>query len=250
VVHSLATGEEREIFGGKTGRTGYGYRGWFPDGSLMSQQDNGQVLTYRRVDTKTWEAGATWTIPRLPFGRPTMGNTVLSPDLMTLYFWQRDQTAPCQGAKCTSVMLARDLETGRDREVFRTNASLSRASVSRDGREMAFIAVDGSATLVMVAPTAGGPPREILRHADIGYYFTGTAWTEDGGHVLAFCRVGEIWSLPAKGGSPEKSPLNIRPSEPPVVSPDGTQVALVGGKYSSEIWVMTGLFPDAKAAVR
>jgi hypothetical protein len=115
---------------------------------------------------------------------------------------------------------------------------------------MVFTITDGLAQSVMVAPTAGGQPREIYRGTDRPY-FAGIAWTQDGGHVLVLHPLdhgGEIWSLPTKGGSPEKSPLRLRPSETPAVSPDGTQIAFVGGDGSSEIWVMTGLFPTAKPA--
>ncbi len=126
---------------------------------------------------------------------------------------------------------------------------------------MAVIAGDGDERVVMIAPTAGGPPRAIYRTSDDDQLM-GTAWTRGGGRVLAFRRLpkgggGEVWSIPTNGGSPEKSPLRIQPSEGaavspegPAVSPDGTQVAFVGGSRKSEIWVMTGLFQDTKAAVR
>jgi Tol biopolymer transport system component len=250
VVHTLATGEVREIWGGKSGRPIRGCTGWFPDGrSLMSRDGDGnKTLVFRRMDSKTGEAQATWTVPGLPSGASPLA--VYSPDLMTMYFWRKDEAVPCEATKCTYVMLARDLETGRDREIFRINAGLWGVSISPDGRDVAFTTWDGPAQLIMVAPTAGGPPREIYRTDGVG--FTGTTWAQDAGHVLAFRGAdgggGAVWSIPTKGGSPEKSPLRIKPSETPAVSPDGTQIAFVGGKRTSEIWVMTGLFPDAKPA--
>jgi hypothetical protein len=72
------------------------------------------------------------------------------------------------------------------------------------------------------------------------------------GHILGFQvdwrtkAGGEIWSIPTKGGTPEKSPIHVRPDEQPVVSPDGTQIAFVGRKSSQELWVMTGLLPATK----
>jgi Tol biopolymer transport system component len=151
-------------------------------------------------------------------------------------------------------MEARDLQTGRTRELFRiTSAGMwtAGASVSPDAREVAFIARDGPATTIMIAPTAGGPPREIGRvtHDLVGQ----TTWTPDGGRVLTFRALvsgGELWSFPTKGGSPEKSSLRVRPSagETTAVSPDGTQIAFVGGSFKAEVWVMTGLFQNTKAA--
>jgi hypothetical protein len=170
---------------------------------------------------------------------------------MTMFFLRKDETVPCEGARCAYVVLARDLQTGRDREVFRTMASYwGRYAVSPDGRDLAFIRVSPEGIAVMVAPAAGGPPREIYRGAE-DVSFSGISWARDGGHILAIRRVaagGEVWSFPTRGGPPEKSALRVQPSEQPAVSPDGTQVAFVGGGKDSEIWVMTGLFPAAKPA--
>jgi hypothetical protein len=49
-----------------------------------------------------------------------------------------------------------------------------------------------------------------------------------------------------KKGSPQKTDLAFRPIEPFTVSPDGTQIAMVGGHKESEIWVMTGLLKETK----
>ena len=241
VVHTLATGEERDVPGVA------GYPGWFLDGSLMSRQNSGGTVTFRRVNTRTGETQATWTVPALPSGASGVG---FSPDLITWYFQKRDDAAPCEGANCTHVMLARDLETGRDREIFRITAvNLGSVSVSHDGRSLAFRVGTGAGYVVMVAPTAGGPPRELGRLPDDHVFITATAWTPDGGHVLALRfpnSRGEVWSIPAGGGLPEKSTLGMGVSSP-AVSPAGTQVAFVGTNTLGEVWVMTGLFPDAKS---
>ncbi len=120
-------------------------------------------------------------------------------------------------------------------------------SVSHDGRVLAF---NIGGAVLMVASTADGAPREIFRVTD-NLSLRSTAWTQDGSHVLAFrgpAARGSIWSFPTDGGSPEISPLRMRPSEMPAISPDGTQVAFVGGSTTAEIWVMTGLLPSAKTA--
>ena len=248
LIYPTGPGEPRRLPRGDIET--YHSAGWFPDGrTLMARQPDGQTLVFRRMDSRTGEVQATWTIPALPPGAQNQG---YSPDLMTMYFWRRDQTVPCEGTKCTHVMLARDLETGRDREVFRFNAiALGYTSISHDGRQIAFTAFQGADHLLMVASTAGGPPREIYRVTD-GLSLCCSAWTQDGGHVLAFrgpASRGTIWSFSTNGGPPEKSQLRVRPSETPAVSPDGTQIAFVGGSNSSEIWVMTGLFPGTKPLV-
>jgi hypothetical protein len=203
------------------------------------------------VDSRTGEAQESWTVPST--SRQNNQFLAFSPDLMTMYFSQKDPAA-CRGPDCTWVMRARDLPTGRDREIFRIRAvSLRYIAISADGRELAFTAFDGGRGRgLMAVPTAGGQPREFYRFPDEVNYDMNIAWTQDGRHVLAFRPLpngGEVWSIPTNGGSPEKSPLRIRPSEGKKLSPDGTQIAFVGGNRSSEIWVMTGLFQDAKPAV-
>jgi len=79
---------------------------------------------------------------------------------MTWHCQRKDDAAPCEGRKCTYVMLAQDLETGRDREIFPINAtSLENASISPDGRHLAFAARDEGLPSIVVVPVAGGAPR-------------------------------------------------------------------------------------------
>jgi hypothetical protein len=66
---SFSTGDEREIWGGKSGRPVSGYTGWFPDGDdLMSSKPTGESYVFSRVDSRTGATKATWTVPRLPAG--------------------------------------------------------------------------------------------------------------------------------------------------------------------------------------
>jgi Tol biopolymer transport system component len=255
MTQELSTAAEREIWGGRTGRPTYGYTGWFPDGSMMVwDRSQSKTWTFRRQDSRAGEIRQSWTVtaPQAPVVGGG-GNPIFSADLMTMYFWERDPEAPCDGPKCTYVIRSRNIETGLDREIYRMRAnSLSRTSISRDGRHVTFIAEDGLAQLIMVAPTAGGTAHELFRSTD-DLRATGTTWTRDGARVLVFCvrsngKGGEVWSLPVTGGQPEKSPLRILPTEAPAVSPDGTRVAFVGGSEKSEIWAMSGLFPEAKPA--
>jgi Tol biopolymer transport system component len=255
VVHTLATGEERELWEQAAGSGGRGYTGWFPDGSLMAAQRNAQSVVYRRLDSRTLEAQATWTVPLVP----SPAQAGFSRDLMTIFFAQKDEAVPCEGRICTYVMLARDLQTGKDRQICRFAAgavgNLSR-SVSPDGRDLAFTIQNQDHRLVMIAPTAGGPPREIYRDEDLYRVGATVDWTQDGSRVLAFYDGGhgngELWSFPVKGGPPERSALHVGANATislnSAVSPDGTQFAFVGGGRKPEVWVMPSLFPPAKTA--
>ncbi|MBI4910908.1 MAG: PD40 domain-containing protein [Acidobacteria bacterium] len=247
LVHTLGTREEREIWGGRSGRRPAGFAGWFPDGrSLMTMKREGQTRVYSRVDSTTLAGQASWTVPEHLGG-------AISPDLMTEYFSHKDETTPCEGTKCTFVISARSIETGSGREILRIRAAwLWGPSISPNGSEMAFIVGDDPNTpAVMVAPTAGGSPREIYRAAEAVKLHGRTNWTHDSRHVLAFRFMpsgGELWSFPTKGGPPEVSSMRVRPIQEPFVSPDGTQIAFLGGNTGTEIWVMTGLLPKSTLA--
>jgi Tol biopolymer transport system component len=255
VVQALATSEVRELWRQRSGPTaGPGYAGWFEDGiSLMSvdRQPDGQPWVFRRVDSRTGDVQATWTVAGLP---PGVDHS-FSPDLMTMFFVRPDENIPgC--ASCTYVLVARDLRTGQDREVVRQSTNGLRGvggtSISPDGRDVAFIALDTLGASIVSVPSAGGPSREVYRGTNDDRV-SSVAWTRDGSHLLALVVPasmpgGELWSFPATGGPPEKSPLRVRPSEKPAVSPDGRQIAFVGGSSKAEVWVMTGLFRDAKTA--
>lgn len=250
-VHTLATKEEREIWGGKSGRSSYGYAGWYSDGNILARSQDASKMTFRKVNAGTGEVLKTWIVPALPQGDERFGNTQFSPELTNLYFATSVGTGPCQGSKCTHALIARSIETGRDREVLRL-AALPRLFVaSANGRDLAFLADLGPAqrTLVVV-PSSGGEMREIYRFDPNDGAIAGLAWTKDGSKVLVFqtrenATGGEIRSIPLDGGPILKSSIHVRPSERPVVSPGGTQVAFVGGSRKSEIWMVTGLLGDS-----
>jgi Tol biopolymer transport system component len=248
VVHTLATGAERELWSIDVEAGGPGCLGWFPDGSLLQNEVNGQKEILRRIDSQTMQVRASWTIPARPLGLRAK-DIAFQRDMMTVFFPQRDQAAPCDAATCTYVMVARDFETGRDREVVRLQtASLTDLSISPDGREVAFIAGTNTGPAVMVAPSAGGTPRELYRGP--GRFFNTTLWTQDGAHVLVFSHTqsgSDAWSIPVKGGAPEKSSLRLSPGNA-AVSPDGTQIVFAAGKGGPGVWAMTGLVPEAKPA--
>lgn len=243
VVHTLATREERELWNRRTLPRGLG--GWFPDGkSLMSQQLSEKALVFRRMDGKTLEVQATWTTRPLPEGVIFDHQAEYSPDLMTLYYSRRDA---CTTAPCSSSLMARSVTTGQDQEVLRLDSGLpTRIIVSPDGSNLAF-RIGGDR--LMVVPTKGGAPREVFRRGQKEGWFTGMAWSRDGKRILAFHRTqlgGELLSIPVDGGPVHSSPIKVTPSEQPAVSPDGTQIAFVGGNWKSEIWMLTGLLADPR----
>lgn len=246
VVHTLATGQEHEVWGGKSGRPGTGYAGWFPDGrTVLGIKVRSDPQEFRRVDSVTGESLATWTIPALSPDAMYIG---ASPDLMTMFFLRKDPAVPCQYNQCASIVVARGLANRDDREVLRVHAAFSwRMALSKDGGELTWVMNSDSGQVVLAAPIPAGQPRELHRFpGNDDYFVTGLAWTPDKRHVLVFRRKrsgGEVWAIPTQGGSPVRSPIALKPSEPPAVSPDGTQVAFVARENKTEIWTLTGIWP-------
>jgi len=245
VLHSLSTGEEEDLRNQQPGQQGWGYTGWFPDGhTTMSWQISGQTLKFRRDNPRTGEVLANWSVPNSLGG---MQGATISPDLMTIYFGRTDEKVACEtGPDCSMVILARSIETGQDREMARTVARMIMLpTISPDGREIAFIRGKGGKRSVMVAAVSGGEPRELYRDGDGEISYRGLAWTKDGKHVLAFSseRGREaVFSLPVEGGPPQKSPVHVRLSSPgTAISPDGRQIAFVGGGRDISILQTTGL---------
>ena len=252
MVHSIVTGEERELWDHDPGAAGPGLLGWFPDGrTLLSWRHNGKTIQLRREDAGTREVQASWDIPK-----PLEGS--FSRDLMTQYVTRRDEKTPCERTTCTHVVRVRELQTGQEREIFRINARwVGKATVSPDSREIAILVSSEngpSMRSLLVAPVAGGPSREL--YSGKNPIREGLDWTADGKHVLAFYDdrdKTELWSFPTAGGPPEKSALQVPLNSffTSSVSPDGSHIAFVGGTNKKEVWVMTGLsHPTETTAAR
>jgi Tol biopolymer transport system component len=253
VVHTLATGEERDLWDHPPGGSGQGYIGWFPDGrTLMAWEPKGQMVLFTRKDPGTGEVLGSWTAPKQPVNAQSVP---FSRDLMTMFYRKKDGPYPCDG-KCTFTIFGLDIESGKQREILPVRADgVGSPWMSPDGREVAYLASFDPDRVLTIAPIAGGAARELKRETFAMQGLTEPLlWSPDGNHLLVFGReygAEALWSFPAKGGAPQKSPLHVGLTDysSAAVSPDGTQIAFVGGKRKFEIWQLTGLFPAPKAPV-
>jgi hypothetical protein len=251
VVHTLATGEERDLWDHPPGPVGPGNIGWFPDGrTLMTWEPNGQMMQLSRKDPGTGEVLGSWTVPN-PTGNLQLAT--FSRDLMTMFHRKKDGPYPCNG-KCTFTVFARDIESGKEREILPVRADgMGAPWMSPDGREVAYGAWFEPDRVLTIASIAGGAPRELHREVfAMRGLMEPLIWTPDGTHLLVFSSdYGReaLWSFPVKGGPPQKTALLVPVNNnfTAAVSPDGTQIAFVGGRRKFEIWQLTGLLPAAKA---
>jgi len=230
VIQTLETGQEREMTLSPELSARGPFLRWVPDGRsifVLGCIETGRRGIYR-VDTETGKLDpAVLDPPELamtdwrlhPLGRKKGDGVAygeLSPDGKTLFFIRGhfDPNAPRGRQRTRLRVVARDLETGQEREIYRNPDGvfdLLLFAVSPDG-ERVFVT---SKTMLKIFPTAGGESRELLEvekesSAHFGWTaltpFT-AAWTADSRHLL-FVKVdqgrSELWRISAEGGEPER----------------------------------------------
>ena len=246
IIQSVETGEEHD-FSPELQHIG-GIR-WSPDGRSLLVVGTDKSRLYNQslvwMDTQTGDV-----IPILrTHHEESIYEAVPSSDGRTI-FYHRDDISP-QGC----YFLARDLETGREKELLRTALpSLAFGlALSPDGRQLAFTTVEpGTGTgALKVMPAQGGEAREVFRV--INEFISGAAWMPDGRQLL-FTTVtwpsGEpagLWRVSAEGGEAQKLELDLDVLRGGVlrVHPDGRQLVFTSGQpFDLEMWVMENFLPE------
>ena len=255
VIRSVETGEERELSPGLN-KPRLRPR-WSPDGSFLlvgATDAKGRQGLYR-VDPQTGEAE--------PLGQSERGDysqvSVLSPDGTTLFIKQR-----VEGPKTYYRLLRRNLETGRETELYPADPTTSfgnSLALSPDGRQLAFALFDwpARAVVLQVVPVSSGVPRELLRlrEPEAIPWNHALAWSPDGKELLFVkCNSNcenqkrELWGIPARGGEPRRLELAMEGLAGLRFHPDGKRIAFTAGSYSGEVWVLENFLPkpETKAA--
>jgi Tol biopolymer transport system component/beta-lactamase regulating signal transducer with metallopeptidase domain len=147
------------------------------------------------------------------------------------------------------ALKVRDLETGRDQELYRAPGWAVRSpTLSPDGRQLAFATREA----VMVIPTAGGEPRELARARDgEALDWESVVWMPDGRHLLLTKESkasNEVWRIPVAGGEPQRVGLAMPGLHGLSVHPEGRRIAFTAGVPKIELWVMEGIFPAVQTA--
>ena len=135
--------------------------------------------------------------------------------------------------------MRRNLDTGEESEVAKVGAISY--DLSPDGREVVF-QVDGAVKTVSLN---GGEPRELFR--GLAQNYGGLTWTRDGRYIIARAR-GEIWRVPAQGGTPLKLDLSVPKLAFFTLHPDNRRFAFsVLEESKSELWVLENFLPEHTA---
>ena len=256
-ILSLETGEVREL-----SLMDYSYIAvpcWSPEGNsiLIRCKDKEGKTYFSMVDPKTGDVTSIIEIKSGEVGDLTKlcGWT---PDGKEIVYWRRDMNTKTQS------ILAYNLETGQEREVYR--AFMGHGDISNDTDELAFSAdgkwlaffeydkVDkGIEHVLKIMPASGGESREVMKLRK-GEYFTTIAWTLEGREILFFKAISmkiqeqtcELWRVSVEEGVPKKLGLTMDRVHDLRIHPDGRRIAFSSGHTAAEIWVMGNFLPLTK----
>ncbi len=148
-----------------------------------------------------------------------------------------------QGQAPMGTIVAHDLRTGQEQELYTFPGPGRPLALSPDGSQLATAGDPGQGAAIQLLPTAGGAPRTVMQSLVVAAF--SIDWTPDGQHLLVtghrLSERGQAETitalLPIAGGEPTLLP-GIRAELGPRVHPDGRQIAFAAGVPQYEIWVM------------
>jgi len=244
VIHSMVNGKEREL---APNLEYFDLGPWSPDGRslLLHGTDTTGHHGAFRIDVRSAAIS--------PLILAETGSDVprWSPDGKAVFF-----RLGADDAKGSSVAV-RDLETGREKELYRAASSsfiAPNVDVSPDGRQVALrVLSPKQPELLMLIPTSGGEARNLLE-VHPPELIQSIAWTPDSryilfaeGRALTEQPKNELWRIPAEGGTPEKLALGMDWLREVNFHPDGHHIAFTAGQNKSEVWVMENFLPLTRA---
>ncbi len=243
-IRSTETGKVREL---TPNLNFYDRPLWSPDGSFLvvTGTDSKGRWGIHRIDG---QSGETTAVVMSDADRHQVTACGWSPDGKILFIWFADLHSK------EGVIVAREVRSGQEREIVRRGGLSRGADVTPDGRWLAITTADpdNKTTSLLLLPTAGGEPRELLRvraPQDLG---GGVEWSPDGSFLL-FAKYydnrtrRETWRISAEGGTPDKLELNGWGHR---IHPDARRVAFVmGDRFRMvEVWAMENFLPVLQAS--
>jgi Tol biopolymer transport system component len=235
VVRSMATGDTHELVPNLAFIQSVR---WTSDGlgffTIGFNKELGTGLY--RIDAQTAE------IERIATGDYIPG-TKFAASETTIYF-----NLSYLGQEPRGTIVAHDLRTGEQQELYTSSGNSGPLAVSPDGSQLAILEQVGQEWGIQLLPTAGGTPRTVMQVPD-DFGIVRIGWTPDGQHLF-------VTGIPPSNGGGSAGPVVMRVpiagGEPTVLSglgaarglrvhPDGRQIAFSRGVRQFEIWVMENI---------
>ena len=147
--------------------------------------------------------------------------------------WTRDGKIGISLSTGVSNIFIKELQTGKETQLTNTLTREMHPRWSPDGSQIAFISFREGKSNLWTIPSAGGEANNAtanMPNPDASpRYITRPSWLPDGKWLAYGGIFGEdrgIWTVPAKGGSPEKMKFDFDPRIGDCdVSPDGATIA-------------------------
>jgi len=237
-LQTLATGQERTLV---EKLPYFIWLRWSPDGRsvLITGFEEETPHVVYKLDVQT---GKRTTL--LSSDEMHIRGAELSSDGKTLFYLGYESTSK------TKRLMARDLETGQEKELLQTRSSgtpvLRRWALSPDGQQLVLstrLKLTDWPWALRIISAKGGESKKLVE-GGIGE----VAWTADGRDLLFVKDDSELWRVSAEGEEPRKlwewkeSFRDLR------VNPDGQHIAFATRGYMYEVWVMENFLPAAPVA--
>jgi len=270
-IRSLETGQERELTTQLAFFLPDTRLRWSPDGRsfLVGGEDSDGHRGLYQIDAQTGDVTPIVVASgeHRPGSSSNMWHAEWSLDGKAIFYVYDEDGESCE-------IRIRDMETGEDRLLYRADwldntadgpvpVHLSNLALSPDGRQLAFGSFRGSggsgqishfaAGRVLVMPTSGGEPRELLRldQETEGWATYSFTWTRDGNHLLFSKRVAEptvpseLWRVSAAGGEPQSLGLVMWGRGGVRAHPDGRRITFTNQTYrNNQLWMMENFLPQ------
>ncbi|MFZ5928034.1 MAG: hypothetical protein ACOYX1_11360 [Acidobacteriota bacterium] len=216
---------------------------WSPDGScfVMRGTDFKGRTGIFTVDART---GVTTLVAELNSAEPQ---------------WFPDGKSISYLASNGTQVMQRDLTTGTERLLYKSEDKIGSAVLSRDGRYLLVTtgAVSGKDSIALLVPVGGGQLRELLhtKQPERIQGFGGANWMPDGSGALlikgtADRKGKELWYVPVSNGQPRKLDVDLSQwagGTGFTLHPNGRQIAFVAGERQGEIWSLENFLPGPSA---
>ena len=260
-IRSLKTGEERDL----SSKLSFiwGPMRWSLDGRsiLVSGKDRELQHGLFLVDAQTGEV-----TPAVWWGDSEIANPACFPDGKRLIYNERH----LESATMVETILVRDLQTGRNTELFRAapGATIDDIALSPDGQQVALTLLEkqNKSSVLKLLPVAGGETSELVRakepevivgdslswSSDSRYIVFGRAQTTSQELQGSFPsgRKTQLFAISSLGGEPHTLGLAMDSAHSFSFDPTGHHIAFAAGRPKSEIWVMENFLPTLKVARR